>query len=460
MTISDVTQESTVYSEWQYPDGRLREHYAYMAGVLDDLGAEGLVERWRSAQRQVHHDAFTFYLDPKQFRLTPADWIPRIIPMDHWEVIEAGVSQRIRALNGFLFDLYNDGQDIIPPDVVFTSQYFYPEVQGFKPPKDLFIHIYGVDLVHMGDGEYYVLEDNLRIPSGICYQLKTVEMVSTIFPEFASGYEVEKYDIRDAYLSMFRSLCDTDSPMCVLLTDGRYGSAFFEHRYLSEVLGIPLVEGTDLYVGFDGRVYTRTIDGDIPVDVIYRRVEDLEIFVPGLRDAYLDGKVALVNGLGAGAADDKLVFMWVPEMIEKYLGETPMLSQAPGYSMQDPESRRFVMENLDDLVVKVRQGYGGTGVYVMPDLDADRRAQVAQGILEDPDAYIAQETLDFSTHIVFNDATGALEPRHIDLRVFAIQDGNGKVTVFPGGLTRVALPGGRITNNSSGGLCKPTWVVR
>ena len=460
MTTSRVTQEATVFSEWQYPDGRPRDLYAHLAQVVETLGTEGLAQRWRSAQRQVEHDAFTFYLDPKQFRLTPTDWIPRVISIEHWEVIAAGVSQRIRALNRFLFDLYNEGQDIVPPDVVFTSQYFYPEVQGFRPPKELFVHIYGVDLVHMGDGQYYVLEDNLRIPSGISYQLKTVEMVSKVVPEFASGYNVDEYHIRDAYLDMFQSLCDTDSPVCVLLTDGKYGSAFFEHRYLSEVLGIPLVEGSDLYIGYDGRVYARTIDGDVPVDVIYRRVEDIEIFVPGLQDAYLAGKVVLVNGLGAGAGDDKLVFMWVPEMIEKYLGETPILNQAPSYNLQDPESRRFVMDNLDDLVVKVRQGYGGTGVYVMPDLDPDRRAQVAQGILEDPDGYIAQETLDFSKHMVFNESNGTLEPRHIDLRVFALQDGNGKVTVFPGGLTRVARPGGRITNNSSGGLCKPTWVVR
>ena len=460
MTISNVTQDAGLFSEWQHPDGRPRAHYVHLAEVVKTLGAEGLTQRWSQAQRQVDLDAFTFYLDPKQFRLTPTDWLPRIIPMDHWEIIEAGVSQRIRAINHFLFDLYNDGQDIVPPDVVFTSQYFYPELQGFSPPNDLFVHIYGIDLVHMGDAEYYVLEDNLRIPSGISYQLKTVDMVSRIVPEFASGYDVEPYRIRDAYLEMFRSLCEVDSPFCVLLTDGKYGSAFFEHRYLSETLGIPLVEGTDLYIGYDGRVYARTLDGDMAVDIIYRRVEDLDIFVPGLRDAYLDGKVVLVNGLGTGAADDKLVFMWVPEMIEKYLEETPVLRQTPSYNLQDPESRRFVMENLDDLVIKVRQGYGGTGVYVMPDLDADRRAQVAQNILEDPDVFIAQETLDFSRHMVFNDETGMLEPRHIDLRVFAIQDGNGKVTVFPGGLTRVARPGGRITNNSSGGLCKPTWVVR
>ena len=460
MTISNAPQEEAVFSEWQHPDGRPKEHYAHLADVVETLGADGMVQRWQGARKQADLDAFTFYLDPKQFRLTPTDWIPRVIPMDHWQVIEAGVSQRIRAINRFLFDLYNDGQDIVPPDVVFTSQYFYPEVRGFKPPKDMFVHICGIDLVHMGDGQYYVLEDNLRIPSGIGYQLKSVEMVSRVVPEFASGYDVEQYHIRETYLEMFRSLCDVESPVCVLLTDGKYGSAFFEHRYLSELLGIPLVEGSDLYVGYDGRVYARTMDRDMPVDVIYRRVEDLEIFVPGLRDAYLDGKVVLVNGLGTGAADDKLVFMWVPEMIEKYLGETPVLRQAPTYNLQDPVSRRFVMDNLDDLVFKVRQGYGGTGVFVMPDLGPDRRAQVAQGILEDPDVFIAQETLDFSKHMVFNDANGTLEPRHIDLRVFAIQDGNGKVTVFPGGLTRVAHPGGRITNNSSGGLCKPTWVVR
>ena len=458
--MSNLTQEAAVFSEWQYPDGRPREHYAHLADVVETLGADALAGRWERARRQVDLDAFTFFLDPRQFRLTPTDWIPRIIPMDHWEMIEAGVSQRIRAINRFLFDLYNDGQDIVSPDVVFTSQYFYPEVQGFRPPKDLFVHIYGIDLVHMGDAQYYVLEDNLRIPSGISYQLKTVEVVSQILPEFASGYDVEQYDIRDAYLEMFRSLCDVESPVCVLLTDGKYGSAFFEHRYLSELLGIPLVEGTDLYVGYDGRVFARTMDRDVPVDLIYRRVEDLDIFVPGLGEAYLDGKVVLVNGIGTGAADDKLVFMWVPEMIERYLGETPILRQAPSYNLQDPESRRFVTENLDDMVVKARQGYGGTSVFVMPDLGPTYRARVAQSILEEPDVFIAQETLDFSNHMVFNDTNGMLEPRHIDLRVFAIQDGNDKVTVFPGGLTRVARPGGRITNNSSGGLCKPTWVVR
>ena len=252
----------------------------------------------------------------------------------------------------------------------------------------------------------------------------------------------------------------TPTPVCVLLTDGKYGSAFFEHRFLSELLGIPLVEGPDLYIGHDGYVNVRTLDQDVRVDVIYRRIEDLDLFVPGLREAYLNGKVALVNGMGTGAADDKLVFLWVREMIERYLGESPVLEQAKSYNIADAESRKFALDNLESLVIKTRQGYGGLGVFVMPDLGEGYKARVANNILQNPLMFIAQETLDFSQHMVFNEQVPALEPRHVDLRVFAIQSGDGGVSVFPGGLTRVAQSGSRITNNSSGGLCKPTWVVR
>ena len=305
-----------------------------------------------------------------------------------------------------------------------------------------------------------MLEDNLRIPSGISYQLKSVGISKELFPEFAEGYDILPYDIREAYLGMFRSLTENPDPVCVLLTDGKYGSAFFEHRFLSELLGIPLVEGPDLYVGPDGHVYVRTLDQDVGVDVIYRRVEDLDLFVPGLREAYLNGNVALVNGMGTGAADDKLVFLWVPDMIERYLGVKPALEQAQSYNLADAESRRFTLENLDSLVIKTRQGYGGLGVFVMPDLGEGYKARVANNILQNPLMFIAQETLDFSQHMVFNEQVPAMEPHHIDLRVFAVQSGDGTVSVFPGGLTRVAQSGTRITNNSSGGLCKPTWVVR
>ena len=460
MVTTTLSKSVKFYSEWRDPEGRVRPHYAGLAERAEALGSGELARRWSSARRQVELDAVTFYLDPGSYRSMPTDFLPRVIPPEHWETIAAGVSQRLRAINRFLVDLYNDGQDVVPDEVIYTSQYFYPEVQGFRPPKDVFVHIYGIDLVHLGDGRYVVLEDNLRIPSGISYQLKSVGMTASLFPEFSEGYDILPYDIRDAYLSMFRSLTENPEPVCVLLTDGKYGSAFFEHRYLSDMLGIPLVEGPDLYVGADGRVYARTLDRDVPVDVVYRRVEDLDLFVPGLREAYLEGKVALVNGIGTGAADDKLVFLWVPQMIERYLGETPVLEQARSYNMADMDSRRFALENLDNLVIKTRQGYGGLGVFVMPDLGEGYKARVANNILQNPLMFIAQETLDFSQHMVFNEQVGGLEPHHIDLRVFAVQSGDGSVSVFPGGLTRVAQSGSRITNNSSGGLCKPTWVVR
>ena len=259
---------------------------------------------------------------------------------------------------------------------------------------------------------------------------------------------------------MFHSLCDGEDPVCVLLTDSKLGAAFFEHRYLAELLGIPLVEGSDLYIGAEGRVMLKGPGGDVAVDLVYRRVEDLEIFVPGLTDAYLEGKVALVNGMGTSAADDKLVFQWVPEMIRHYLGEEPVLDQAVSYDLRYAESRHYVIQNLDRMVIKTRQGYGGLGVYVMPDLDEESRTQLGRRIVEQPRMFVAQETLDFSRHLIFDDETGEFEDRYIDLRVFAVQNGRGETTAFPGGLTRVSQANSRITNNSSGGLCKPTWVVR
>ena len=460
MVASTLSTDVQFYSEWQGPDGRVRPHYAALSDTAGAIGYDRLGARLADARRRVDLDAVTFYLEPGSYRNMPTDFLPRLIPIQHWETIAAGVSQRIRAINRFLFDLYNNGQDVVPDEVIYTSQYFYPEVQGFRPPGDVFVHIYGIDLVHLGDGRYVVLEDNLRIPSGISYQLKSVAMAEELFPEFPERYDILPYEIRDAYLGMFRSLTDNPDPVSVLLTDGKYGSAFFEHRYLSDLLGIPLVEGTDLYVGPDGRVYARTLDEDVAVDVVYRRVEDLDLFVPGLREAYLDGKVVLVNGIGTGAADDKLVFLWVPDMIERYLGESPVLEQAQSYNLADADSRRYTLENLDSLVIKTRQGYGGLGVFVMPDLGEGYKSRVANNILQNPLMFIAQETLDFSQHIVFNEETRSLEPHHVDLRVFAVQSGDGSVSVFPGGLTRVAQAGSRITNNSSGGLCKPTWVVR
>ena len=450
----------TACSEYLTGEGRVNANYAAAMTALEGMGLEEMRSRWEAAKRAAALDAFSFLLDPKTFRTTPTDWIPRIIRQGEWAVIGAGVEQRLKALNRFLLDLYNGSQPIVPEDVIYSCQYYYPDYQGFRPAKDTFVHIYGIDLVHLEDGRYVALEDNLRIPSGITYQLKAVEIGQRVLPEVAAGYDIVPYDIKATYQDLFTSLCDQGNPVCVLLTDSKFGAAFFEHRYLSELLGIPLVEGSDLYVGPDGRVWVKALDGDIAVDLIYRRVEDLEIFVPGLTDAYLQGKVVLVNGMGTSAADDKLVFKWVPEMIRHYLGEEPILDQAVSYDLQDAGSRKYALENLDRLVVKTRQGYGGIGVYIMPDLGGNYRNNLARHIIESPRAFIAQETLDFSRHLVFDESSGRFEERYIDLRVFAVQNGRGETTAFPGGLTRVARANSRITNNSSGGLCKPTWVVR
>ena len=215
-----------------------------------------------------------------------------------------------------------------------------------------------------------------------------------------------------------------------------------------------------MYIGPNGRVWARAMGGDFEVDLIYRRVEDLEVFVPGLTEAYLDHKVVLVNALGTGACDDKLMFLWVPDMIEHYLGEPAILDQATSYDLRSPENREYVLQNLDRLVLKTRQGYGGLGVFILPDLDKGYRARLAQQLIEQPQVFIAQETLDFSRHLVFDELNGEFGERYVDLRVFAVQNGRGEVTVFPGGLTRVSEANSRITNNSSGGSCKPTWVVR
>ena len=450
----------TTYSEYLEFDGSIRPAYRDALKEIQAMGTSRLGELWRQGKREAELDGFSFLLDPKVFRTIPVDWIPRIIPLAEWEIISAGVAQRLKALNMFLLDLYTGDQKVVPDDAIYSCQFYYPEFQEFRPARDVFVHIYGIDLVHMSDGRYVILEDNLRIPSGITYQLKSVDMVSQLLPELASAYDIVPCDIRETYRDLFTSLCDVDDPLCVLLTDSKFGAAFFEHRYLSELLDMPLVQGSDLYVGYDGRIMVKGLKGDSQVDLIYRRVEDLEIFVPGLTDAYLQGKVVLVNGMGTSAADDKLVFMWVPEMIRHYLGEEPILDQAVSYDLQDAESRRYVLANLENLVVKTRQGYGGLGVYIMPDLGGEFRANLARNIIEQPRMFIAQETLDFSRHLIFDEQTGEFDERYIDLRVFAVQNGRGEVTTLPGGLTRVSRANSRITNNSSGGLCKPTWVVR
>ncbi len=458
--LTSLNSRTNTLNECLDTDGSIKPVYRNLMEGLESMGPSEMQRRWREANGHAEMEAFSFLLDPKDFRTVPTDWIPRIIPADHWDSISRGVAQRLKAINRFMGELYCGQQDIVPPDVMFSCQHYDPELQDFHPAGDVFVHIYGVDLVHMGNGRYVVLEDNLRIPSGITYQMKTTEIGLRVFPELAKAYDIVPYDIRAAYHDMFLSLCGSESPSCVLLTDSKYGSAFFEHRYLSELLGLPLVEGSDLYIGANGRVWAMTMDGDYEVDLVYRRVDDLELFVPGLTEAYLDQKVVLVNAMGTGACDDKLVFLWVPEMIKAYLGEEAVLDQAVSYDLRSPDQRQYVLNNLDKLVLKTRQGYGGLGVFIMPDLGSMYLSRLTEQLIQQPQAFIVQETLDFSRHLVFDEPSGELQERYVDLRVFAIQNGRGEVTVFPGGLTRVSAPSNRVTNNSSGGACKPSWVVK
>ncbi len=451
--------DNTMANECLLPNGSPRELYAPLLDWMESSGRREVAARTSAAATMGAMESFTFQLDPLTFRATPVDMLPRLLLANEWAHVTAGVEQRQRALNLFLLDLYCAQQPVVPLEVVYSCDHFYPEVSGIRPRKDVFVHLYGADLVRDVSGQFVVLEDNLRIPSGISYQLKTSELAARTFPEFADIYRIEQYNLAEGFRRLFRTLESEYAGPAVILTDSKYGAAFFEHRYLSELLKIPLVEGHDLYRDPEGRIRARTLDGDFVVDVVYRRVEDIERFVPGMRQSYREGRVGLVNALGTGAADDKLVFRWVPDMIRHYLGEEPILRQAETHNLLDESTRRHVLGNLDSLVIKSRAGYGGFGVAIGPELSSGQREEVEFKVSNHPEAYVGQEIIDFSKHLVFDGASGQVVERYVDLRVFSIQDGDGVVTVPVSPLTRVSPSAARITNNSSGGLCKPTWVV-
>jgi uncharacterized circularly permuted ATP-grasp superfamily protein len=277
-----VTLAQRVLNEAIEQDGSPVDAYSPLLTAAHKLGREGMAQRWANAKQVAARDSFTFCPSPSTITTVPTDWFPRLIPLPHWERIASGVAQRLRTLNKFLLDVYCGDQTVVPQEIIESGRYYKPELKGTTPPGEVFVHIYGIDLVHMGHGEYAVLEDNLRVPSGIAYQMKALQLGEECVPEFRGQYSVLPYDIIPAYTRLFGSVTNVESPNTVLLTDGKNGSAFFEHRYLSDLLGIPLVEGGDLYVDSQHRVWCRTLDGDFPVHVVYRRVEDLEMFVPGL----------------------------------------------------------------------------------------------------------------------------------------------------------------------------------
>lgn len=449
-----------------------------IVSALSKLSGEELESRRVAADRTVRDMgvSFTVYMDGSNIdRAWPFDLIPRVIGEVEWKRTEEGLKQRVKALNMFINDVYHDQQifkdGVVPDYLLKDSKNFRPECVGVNPPRGVWAHICGCDLVRDADGKFYVLEDNLRVPSGVAYMLENREISKRVLPElFETNDILPVDDYPEKLLSMLASVSPRKvrQPVIVILTPGIFNSAYFEHAFLAQQLGVELVEGSDLVVGEDDCVYMRTISGLERVDVIYRRIDDLfldpEAFNPdsvlgaaGLLRAWKAGNVGLVNAPGAGVADDKVVYAYVPKMIEYYLGEKAILPNVETYLCDDPEQREYVLANIEKLVVKPANESGGYGMLVGPHASEKDHKTFRKLVQENPRNYIAQPTLQLSTTPVIT-GPGQVEPRHLDLRPFVLQ---GKTTtVTTGGLTRVALKkGSLVVNSSQGGGSKDTWIV-
>ena len=407
-------------------------------------------------------------------RLIPFDIIPRIIPAAEWKTMQSGLRQRVRALNMFLRDVYHDQEILkagkIPAEQVLSNTQYRPVMQGVDVPGDIYAHIAGVDIVRAGAGEFYVLEDNLRVPSGVSYMLEDRKMMMRLFPELFARHKVAPVQhYPDLLLEKLRAVSPkgVSNPTVVVLTPGAYNSAYFEHTFLAQQMGVELVEGRDLFVK-DEVAYMRTTQGPQRVDVIYRRIDDdfldplafradSALGVPGLLRAYQAGNVTLANAIGTGVADDKSIYPYVPDMIRFYLDEEPKLNNVPTYMCRKPEDLKFVLDNLAELVVKEVHGAGGYGMLVGPAATKEQIEQFRQLLIAKPEGYIAQPTLALSNCPTF--VGEGIAPRHLDLRPFVLSSGDC-VNMVPGGLTRVALTeGSLVVNSSQGGGTKDTWIL-
>jgi uncharacterized circularly permuted ATP-grasp superfamily protein len=454
--------------------GKCRPHYQEFARWLAATPPEQLAQRRREADLLFHRAGITFTLygdEQGTERLIPFDIIPRSIPGREWQGIERGCIQRVKALNMFLADLYHGQRiikaGIIPAEQVLANECYQIAMQGLDLHRDTYAHIAGVDLVRDGDGTYYVLEDNLRTPSGVSYMLEDRKMMMRLFPELFASQRIAPIDhYPSLLLATLKDSSPVDDPCVVVLTPGSFNSAYFEHAFLAREMGVELVEGADLFVR-DDRVFMRTTAGPRRVDVIYRRLDDIYLDplafnpssmlgVPGLLAAYRSGNVVLANAIGTGVADDKSVYPYVPDMIRFYLDEEPILANVPTWQCRKPEELSHVLAHLPELVVKETQGSGGYGMLVGPAASKAELEDFRQRLKANPAAYIAQPTLSLSTCPTF--VENGIAPRHIDLRPFVL---TGKETrLVPGGLTRVALrEGSLVVNSSQGGGTKDTWVV-
>jgi uncharacterized circularly permuted ATP-grasp superfamily protein len=437
--------------------GVCRDRYNGVLGAIEALGAEGFRERVRQARSRLEDEGATFVLpdDPDDMgRIFPVDWTPRIIPADHWRKISTGLAQRGRAINAWLREVYGGDQDVVPEEIVRSSVFYRPhDYPGDSAP----VHVYGPDMVHLDSGEYVVLEDNARVPSGIAYSDVIRRVSKEVLPEIFEGYEISEIH---SYYSRLRGSLEAaappgvDDPYVAVVTRGERDSAFFEHERIARSCGLALLTLADCEVR-NGEVISRP-DGR-RLDVMYRRFDEdyVDTDLPELKDVYLNGGLAFANAFGVGVADDKAVFPYVPAMIEHYLGETPILNNAPTFSLTEEEQRSEVLDRLPELVLKPREGYGAQGMLIGPEASREDLDEYAGRIKKDPSNFVAQETLDFSTHITY-DGEGAPREAFVDLRAFVLAAIDH---VMAGGLTRVARPGTRVVNSSAGGSSKDTWVL-
>jgi uncharacterized circularly permuted ATP-grasp superfamily protein len=473
-------QFGRAYDEMFERPGVPRGHYQALYRTLLESPPEELRKGQQAADLSFLHQGITFTVYENKEgteRIFPNDLLPRIIPGLEWRKVEAGLTQRTTALNLFLKDIYHDGgilaAGVVPRELVYSCRHFRREMRGLSVPRDVYVSICGTDLVRLPDGSFAVLEDNLRVPSGVSYMIANRNVLKRVFPTLFRDYGVCSVDhYAQALLSTLRALAPAncpvrDEPAIVLLTPGIFNSAYFEHTFLAQQMGIKLVEGRDLLV-HDNVVYTRTTAGLRRVDVIYRRVDDdyldslcfradSSLGVSGLFNAYRAGNVGLANAIGTGVADDKAIYAFVPAIIRYYLGEEPILPNVKTYLLSDKSDQAYVLDHLSELVVKAVGECGGYGMLIGPHSSTEQQEEFRRRILADPRNYIAQPTLALSQAPCYLD--GEVEARHIDLRPYLLYGEN--VTLVPGGLTRVALRrGSLVVNSSQGGGSKDTWVLR
>ena len=467
-----------MFDEMGGSEGAVRPAYAELSRWLGEIKPDVLDFRRREAELFFRRIGITFavYGDPEaQERLIPFDVIPRILSAAEWETLQRGLAQRVKAINAYIKDIYGRREilraGILPEDLVFQNPVFRPEMNGQKVPHDLYVHVAGIDVVRVDGDDFYVLEDNARTPSGVSYMLENREIMLRLFPELFSRYRVapvENYP--DELLQTLKSIAPptaSGEPTVVLLTPGIYNSAYYEHSFLADKLGVELVEGRDLVVKSDV-VYMRTTEGLKRVDVIYRRIDDdfldplvfrpdSALGVPGLMSAYQSGNVTLANAVGTGVADDKAVYSYMPAIVKFYLGEEPILRSVPTWRCREDEHLAYVLDHLEELVVKEVHGSGGYGMLIGPKADKATVALFRAKLKANPRNFIAQPTLALSTCPTCVEE--GVAPRHVDLRPFVLT-GRDRIRIVPGGLTRVALKkGSLVVNSSQGGGTKDTWVL-